>query len=504
MDMVGYLKNVGAVLGTVTTLVYASGYLALRVRAFTLGTDPAFSLVYEGYVFAGFRFVLITLIILLVSSPLVAAIRWGAIWLQARVPGAFLGIGQWLLLVLLALCTLYITFKVLSVNGVLLQSADGGSNSWIKEAVMGSQVAVMLMFVVVLLTALTTLWLRARLPAGNDMFTWVLIVVAALQLFLVPITYGALYADRKVRVLAAIPDAAKVLREPLGIVDRASNSVTLLGLDKNNERRLVTIKVDDLNGIPVKKIVSLKTFAQNELVHAEREGELQMSANTVNNNMASAATYDPGKGFFKRLVDSLQMVFENIGSLGETVVESGQIWMVKLDPSGKPARPERISAAANLAWPVFDCKNGSVYAIQQDRIVRLSGDGQSLTQVDDQNQWLKLFGVAENGDILGLVLGQQEGVPAILHANGTISLIAATNSEETAGLSSLLEQENRVYAGGRSLSVERSSRGGRGFDVFFKEGEQVANVSDCGDDRCGQPSLSPDFRTVLYVRKSRY
>ncbi|OPY76445.1 MAG: hypothetical protein A4E65_03184 [Syntrophorhabdus sp. PtaU1.Bin153] len=271
MDIISWLKNVGAVLATITTLVYASGYLALRARAFALGTDPAFTLVYEGYVFAGFRFVLISLIILLVSCPLIAAVRWGALWVQGHVPGPFLGAIQWLVLVLVAIATLYLTFKILSVNGLLLRRQNSGSNSWIAEAITGGWIAVVLMFVVVFLAALSVLWLRTRMSAANEPFTWMLAIIAAIQLILVPISYGALYADRKVRVLAAVPDGAKVLKEPLGIVDRGSGYATLYGLDANNERSLVTVKIDELNGIPIKNIVTLKKFVQNELVHGEEK-----------------------------------------------------------------------------------------------------------------------------------------------------------------------------------------------------------------------------------------
>lgn len=128
MVVMSFLKSVGGVLATVTTLVYVSGYLALRARAFTLGTDPQFTLAYEGYVFAGFRFVYVSLVILLILSPVILAVRSGASWMKERVAGALLNSGQCLLLVLLATCTLYITVRVLSVNGVLLQGKIMGRN----------------------------------------------------------------------------------------------------------------------------------------------------------------------------------------------------------------------------------------------------------------------------------------------------------------------------------------------------------------------------------------
>jgi len=65
-----------------------------------------------------------------------------------------------------------------------------------------------------------------------------------------------------------------------------------------------------------------------------------------------------------------------------------------------------------------------------------------------------------------------------------------------------LLKEDRRYTEGL-MEVSRSKHGGRGFDVYYTIGQQTLNVSDCGDDLCGQPSLSPDGQCVLYVRHER-
>jgi hypothetical protein len=504
MEIVAYAKNVGAVLATVSTLAYVSGYLALRARAFTLGTDPAFTLVDEGYVFAGFRFVFVSLIILLLLSPIILAVCSGALWLYEHIPESFLNIGQWLLLVLLALVTLFFTVKVFSVNGVLLQQKFSGPNSPLQEAVMGGTLAIVLIFAVMLLTALSILWLKMRLSTANDAFTWVLGIVVAIQIFLLPIFHGALYADRKVRVLGATPAVVQGLMGPLGIVDRTSEHVALLGMDENNQRRLVTIKLDELNGIPVKKIVSLKEFVVTELASGEGKKELTMSEKAHSENTPAPTKTEDDKGFFEVLINNLQVTFEAIGSLGESVVDYGQIWSVVLDASGKPSKPSQIGTVTNLAWPVLGLKGKTIYAIQQDRIVQLSDDGQMVKVLDNQKQWIKLFGVTEIGAVLGMLYEDGESRLAILRTDGVIMLSPTPQSEEEQKHKLALMQESRSYSGNRSLYVERSKRGGRGFDVFYNTGDQVINLSDCGDDSCGQASLSRDFRRVLYVRKPRY
>ncbi len=504
MDIVTYAKNIGVFLATTSTLAYISGYLALRARAFALGTDPAFTLVDEGYVVAGVRFVFVTLIILLLLSPVTLAIRSAASWLYAQLPNSLLNTSQWLLLGFLALGTLFLTVKILSVNGVLLQQRNSGPSSFVQEAVMGSAGGVVLIFTVTLLAMLSILWLKMHLSTTNTLFAWVLGIVVAIQILLLPMFHGALYADRMVRVLGTSPKAVQNLKQPFGIVDRTSAHVTLLGLDAKNQRNLVTIKLDDLNGVPIKKIVSLKDFVTKELVNIEVTGELAMSEKTSSESTQSSTEAENNKGFFKLLINSLQVTFEAIGSLGESVVDYGQIWAVELDDTGKPSEPRRIGKASNLSWPILDPKDQTIYALQQDQIVQLSDDGQIFKVIDNQKQWTKLLGVTEQGVILGMVYDNDESRQALLNADGSITVSSSPQSDEEQKRKLALMQESRSYSGNRSLYVERSTRGGRGFDVFFNIEGLAINLSNCGDDRCGQPSLSPDNKRVLYVRKSRY
>src|SRR6187397_1427807 len=69
-------KNVGVLLTAGSGVAYACGYLVVRGRAHALGTDPGFTLLDQSYVFAGFRFVLITLFALLLASPLLLVAFW--------------------------------------------------------------------------------------------------------------------------------------------------------------------------------------------------------------------------------------------------------------------------------------------------------------------------------------------------------------------------------------------------------------------------------------------
>ena len=63
-------------------------------------------------------------------------------------------------------------------------------------------------------------------------------------------------------------------------------------------------------------------------------------------------------------------------------------------------------------------------------------------------------------------------------------------------------QEARDYADGARLEVRDSERGGRGRDVFLIEGASERNLTDCGDDLCGQPARSMDGATFFYIRSA--
>lgn len=523
MDIIATAKNITAVLATASTLAYISGYLALRARAYALGIDPAFKLVDEGYVFAGFRFLFITLITLLLLTPVLLFFRWVSLWTIRQVPVDLVQSIQWLLLGLVAITTIMIISKVLAVNGVLLQIKSESPLSVIQKAILGDRtdIRLLLTFSIIFLAALSALWLQARLLSRKDTFVMVLGIVLAIQLFILPICHGMLFADRKVQVLAAIPTPVRGMSTPLGVVNRASEHITLLGRDAvDGYNRLVTIKLDDLNGIPIQKIVNLNQFLENDLAsnhignaNSKRGSAMSNKLVGVENNPQDMANKDRSsketdvkKSFLKAIIDSLNVTFEALGSLGESALDYGQLWAVDIDNSQKPLKPRRVGSVNDLSWPVAGSDGISIIALQQGKIVRVGKDGHATNILHSESQWNKLIGVNEEGTIFGFVYDDGKIKPALLLSGGRLQVMkpSSTLSGEDRKRISLLTQETRSYIGDRTLFVDRSERGGRGFDVYLKSGNEVYNLSNCGDDRCGQASFSPNFRMVLFIRQPRY
>ena len=514
MDIVTYAKHLATLLGTTSVLAYVSGYLAMRARANALGTDPTFTLVDEAYVFAGFRFLFITLVVVLVSVPVILAIRGAVDWAARQVPEATPYL-EWILLLLLAIGTLA-TLRVITVTGVLLhQPLFGPDTSAWNTAVIGGEtyLGLILTFSIIILATLTGLWLSTRIANGTGLFALILSVVFALQLFMLPIYHGVFYADRKVRVLSEVPDGVSRLVAPVGIIDRTSGHSTLMGLDRHGKPYLVTVKLDDLNGVAVNRVEPVSVFLKSTLT---QPGEVTPNANRPASGGCGAQP-DTGnteerlldnepedkKGFFEAIAEQLKITFEAIGSLGNGELDAGALWIVDLDDSGNASNARKIDTDRKLSWPVVTTDKSTFYAIDEGSIVQLSEQNSTVATFEASLHWEKLLGVTQDGIVLGLIRQEGETKPAAVTAGGELRLSEGALTDEEQRRIAILMQEARAYQGDRKLSVDRASRG-RGFDVFLETNGNVVNLSDCGEDSCGQGSLAQDFLIAVFVRKSRY
>jgi hypothetical protein len=199
-------------------------------------------------------------------------------------------------------------------------------------------------------------------------------------------------------------------------------------------------------------------------------------------------------GAFWSAVDKLGVVFKAIGNLGGSL-EQGQVWRVDLGTGAQ----QSFASSQSLAWPVLAPDGVTVFALHDGALVRITRDVQP-TPVGTEAHWRKLLGVDPDGNVLGFVAATPRVRPAVMTRGGALQLLPQPESDSERERVSLLLQENRAYADGQELVVKRSARGGQGFDVSLVTDGEARRLSDCGDDLCGQPSLAPDGRSVLYVR----
>jgi hypothetical protein len=492
--------NAAPMLGAASAVGYACGSLVLRARAFALGTDPTFQLVDEIYVFAGFRFLVITLLLLVVTAPVLLALRALLAWSQRSLPGAV----QWMVVLVLSIATLA-AMGILTVDAVLLRGGDVREDG-LAMAVLGGATGLRfgLSAGIVLLAAVTGLSLQGCWGTpGRTGRSAVLAALLALQAFLLPVYHGALFADRRAWVLSDVPASVQTLRLPLAIVDRTAGEATLLGADAEGRRGLVTIPRADLAGIPLREIVPLRDFLQR-LGGGSVGGDTRMPWFPEGSALADTpAEARRGATGWRDIVAYLGVVLDAIGSLGDDEAEAGELWLATLDASGRALESRRVGAASDVSWPVTD-PTGGYLALQAGRLVRLDAAGEIVAVVDELPRWRRLIGVDGDGTALGLLMDGGATRLAVITPDGAVRINPGPpDTEEDAAIAALTTNA-RAHDGNRALIVDRSARSGRGFDVYLRSPEGRANLSDCDPDSCQQPSFGSDFRSVVYIRVPRF
>src|SRR5258705_3965773 len=235
----GDVKELAGSFAGFAGLAYAAGYLVLRARARALGTDPALGLVEEVYVFAGFRFFLTLFIALIVTLPLIAVARAGALWVIRMLPTPEVEIARWSALVAVAIVVI-LEFRVFAVSSVLLDprtiALNAESNALLDGVLGRNSLGLWLVLGTTSLAALLLLWvIESGARVGANGFSFALILVVLLQLLMLPVYHGVFFADRSVRVPESVPASASALVAPVAVVDRAGDRVTLFGANKSGE-----------------------------------------------------------------------------------------------------------------------------------------------------------------------------------------------------------------------------------------------------------------------------
>jgi hypothetical protein len=260
--IVDWAKNGGVVLTATSGAAYACGYLVIRARAHALGTDPGFSLINEAYVFAGFRFVLMLLLALLVTSPLLLLLRWlGHRLAGALAPGQICAI-ETIAAIFVGAATVWAYAATIGVSGVLLAPSSG----WLADAALDrNDYGALVVLATAALGAVMLSWADGHLrrAGGVDPLGAVLLLTGALLLVLLPMQHGVFYADRKAWRLDQTPEGATGLVPPVWLVDRgAADRVVLYGRTPDGQARLVTLKAEKLDGVAVTGISRLGTVAR--------------------------------------------------------------------------------------------------------------------------------------------------------------------------------------------------------------------------------------------------
>ena len=129
-------------------------------------------------------------------------------------------------LIVVATLTL-MSMSIFSARGLLLRE-DPLPTSGIAGAVSGNSdrgLPLALTLMSVLLAWLCALWLSYRFKTRTGQVGLILAFLVALQVFLLPIYHGVLFADRQVRLLSRLPDTVRGLATPVAGSNRRSRDV---------------------------------------------------------------------------------------------------------------------------------------------------------------------------------------------------------------------------------------------------------------------------------------
>ena len=190
---------------------------------------------------------------------------------------------------------------------------------------------------------------------------------------------------------------------------------------------------------------------------------------------------------------------------GDEVEAPGEIWLA--DITAGPAR--KLSDGSGYRSPIFTPDNHAVLAAKGDTVWRIPMDGGAPRKLHEVNGLMKLVGFdsSDPDKMLALIERDQTPQAALLSiATGKTTAIPHDNkSPEDRKLLSHLKGWERVY-GGAKLYVQSKTREGRAGtvevnEIFFKKGDAApVNVSRSEGASSVQPSLSPDGKSVVFIR----
>ncbi len=193
---------------------------------------------------------------------------------------------------------------------------------------------------------------------------------------------------------------------------------------------------------------------------------------------------------------------------GSDEIKTGDIWVA--DPEG--ATHHALTTGGTYRWPVFEPSGKSVVALAGDQLVRIPiTRGAKIQVLHSVPSVDKLVGFdRDNPERLLVTQNQPESPLAVLSiASGKLQdLPYDRNDKDQRRMLSHIRGEERVYAKARVYVMTESAQSIEGTrewtDVYIQQGDGKAkNVSHCDGIDCGQPSLSPDGKTVVYIQSQR-
>jgi hypothetical protein len=182
----------------------------------------------------------------------------------------------------------------------------------------------------------------------------------------------------------------------------------------------------------------------------------------------------------------------------------GNIWTAQA--SGGAAKA--LTTDGGYRSPVFSPSDGMIYALRENAIVRVPIRGGAAARVADAPGAVKLVGFDRSSpDEIVVLLDDAAGSPlgVVSVRTGKITRLPydPDSKDEQRALTQVRGQD-RVY-GKTTLYIKTETKQGLSrpiewTDVYMQRDGAPRNVSACDGVNCVQPALSPDGRTVAFIK----
>jgi hypothetical protein len=191
---------------------------------------------------------------------------------------------------------------------------------------------------------------------------------------------------------------------------------------------------------------------------------------------------------------------------GDDRLSEGDLWLYTVQ-----TRTGAEFKQGNFRSPIFLPNEQAILALTDDRVVKIPLTEGAMTDVASIPGILKLVGAEKEtpNEVLVLMDLDRDNCPSVgvlTLVDGKVTVLPHAGTDDDLTLISHLRGWDREYDDQTKLEVRLKSTTTNGArkewtDVWLKlKNKDAVNVSRCDGVNCGQPSISADRATVVFVR----
>jgi hypothetical protein len=185
------------------------------------------------------------------------------------------------------------------------------------------------------------------------------------------------------------------------------------------------------------------------------------------------------------------------GVLGGGTVAEGSLWIVPFDGG----TPERLTAFADYARPVFTTDGNSILARRGQTLVRVDVTSLEVKSIAEVPGLIAPLSVADDGDVLAMVAGSPVPKPVAVSSKG-VQPIEVPEPKVWTEIARAALRERKTY-GELAIEVDTNPesfrRPRKTVDLFAVEGEARRQLTFCYPASCVHPAFDSKSRRVTFI-----